>query len=136
MIGALRPSATRAFSQSAVSARDLARVTLIGRLGAAPERRQTKNGKDFLMYKVATRDAMLPAQEGATPPEPTTSWHTIFAYGPGVDRLETLEKGALVHVEAQLTVKNSTTPSGEYKTDYFAKHERLMVIRKPTQPAA
>ncbi|SCZ89617.1 BZ3500_MvSof-1268-A1-R1_Chr9g10489 [Microbotryum saponariae] len=136
MIGALRPSATRAFSQSAVSARDLARVTLIGRLGGAPEKRQTKNGKDFLIYKVATNDPMLPAPEGAAAPAPTTSWHTIFAYGPGVERLETLEKGALVHVEAQLTVKNSTTPSGEYKTDYFAKHERLMVIRKPTQTAA
>lgn len=26
-------------------------------------------------------------------PEPTTSWHTVFAYGTAVDRLATLEKG-------------------------------------------
>lgn len=27
------------------------------------------------------------------PVEPTTSWHSIFAYGQAADRLESLEKG-------------------------------------------
>ena len=108
----------------------MARMTLIGRLGAAPERRQTKNGKDFLIYKVATTDPLPPPREGSgeseascaaaaaaaaaaaplgsnadlgipasptthaeEPVEPTTSWHTVFANGPVIDKLQNLEKG-------------------------------------------
>lgn len=55
----------------------MARMTLIGRLGAAPERRQTKNGKDFLIYKVATTDPLPPPREGSgqfTIPVPRPPW--------------------------------------------------------------
>ncbi|KAM0789181.1 hypothetical protein ACM66B_000028 [Microbotryomycetes sp. NB124-2] len=108
----------------------MARMTLIGRLGSQPERRQTKNGKDFLIYKVATSDPLLPAKEGEKQ-EPTTSWHTIFAHGSVIDKLETLEKGSLVHVEANFTLQNVQSDSGEYKTIVLAKHDRLFVISKP-----
>lgn len=83
------------FSTSPVASRDMARMTLIGRLGGQPEKRTTKNGKDFLLYKVATSDPYLPPKEGEEPTEPTTSWHTIFAYGQSAERLQDLEKGSV-----------------------------------------
>ncbi|KAK4057155.1 ssDNA-binding protein, mitochondrial [Microbotryomycetes sp. JL221] len=134
--------AARSLSTSARVQRDMARMTLIGRLGGQPERRKTKNGKDFLIYKVATNDPMLPPKEGEQPPEPTTSWHTVFAHGTVIDKLETLEKGSLVHVEANFTLQNVQSESGEYKTIVLAKHDRLFVISRPrpktetTEPAA
>lgn len=39
-------------------------MTLIGRLGGVPEKRTTKNGKDFLIYKVATTDPFIAPKEG------------------------------------------------------------------------
>ncbi|KAK4051440.1 ssDNA-binding protein, mitochondrial [Microbotryomycetes sp. JL201] len=151
LASSMRPAAkqaARSLSTSARLERDMARMTLIGRLGAQPERRQTKNGKDFLIYKVATSDPLLPAKEGEKAPEPTTSWHTIFAHGSVIDKLETLEKGqviVLVHrtLVAMLTrdVPNVQSDSGEYKTIVLAKHDRLFVISKPkakaeSEPAA
>lgn len=53
----------QAFSSSA-AASDVSRLTLVGRLGTTPEVRQTKNGKDFLIYKVATRDPYRAPVEG------------------------------------------------------------------------
>lgn len=54
----------QSFSSSPSFSRDMARMTLIGRLGAAPERRQTRNGKDFVIYKVATTDPYIAPKEG------------------------------------------------------------------------
>jgi single-stranded DNA-binding protein len=42
----------------------MARMTLIGRLGAAPEKKLTKSGKEFLLYKVATTDPYVAPKEG------------------------------------------------------------------------
>ncbi|ORY60391.1 putative single-stranded DNA binding protein [Leucosporidium creatinivorum] len=137
MFAALRPAArtagVRAFSSTPATARDMARMTLIGRLGGVPEKRTTKNGKDFLIYKVATTDPFIAPKEGEEPVEPTTSWHSVFAYGQSAERLANLEKGSLVHVEANFTVSNVKLDSGEYKTVIMAKHDRLFVISKPKQ---
>lgn len=42
----------------------MARMTLIGRIGAEPVMRQTKSGKDFLIYKVATSNFKSAPKEG------------------------------------------------------------------------
>jgi single-stranded DNA-binding protein len=39
-------------------------MQLIGRIGAEPVMKQTKNGKDFLIYKVATTDAGIAPKDG------------------------------------------------------------------------
>lgn len=54
----------QAFSTSRPAARDLAKLTLIGRLGAQPEMRQTKNGKNFLVYVVGTENPVARPKEG------------------------------------------------------------------------
>ena len=106
---------------------DLAKITLIGRIAAEPKVRTTKNDREYLTYTVATGDPVrggvstTPSsgsslstpplaleQRGRAdgkkkivvpePPQQTTSFHTIFAYGPAVERLKTLPKGCVVSV--------------------------------------
>lgn len=40
-------------------------MTLVGRIGADPIVKQTKTGKDFLIYKVATSDPYFKPAEGS-----------------------------------------------------------------------
>ncbi|GAA5891657.1 hypothetical protein JCM6882_006158 [Rhodosporidiobolus microsporus] len=127
-------SGVRAFSTSRPAARDLAKMTLIGRVGGV-ETRQTKSGKDFLIYKIATTDKGKPTAEGEEYQKPPTSWHTIFAHGQAVERLQFLENGTLVYVEANFTVKNEKDEaSGAYSSNIIATHERLTVLKKPYRP--
>lgn len=44
------------FSTSAIKRADVAKMTLIGRLGATPEAIKDKQGRDLLVYSVATLD--------------------------------------------------------------------------------
>ncbi|CEQ42278.1 SPOSA6832_04083, partial [Sporobolomyces salmonicolor] len=133
MFAALRPATrigARAFSTTRPAARDLAKMTLIGRIGSI-DVREDKTGKPYLMYKVATTDKGSPPKEGEEYQRPPTSWHTIFARGNAVERLSFLEKGALVYVEASFTVRNEKDEAGNYKTEIFAEHERMTVLQRP-----
>ncbi|GAA6002987.1 hypothetical protein JCM10207_001931 [Rhodosporidiobolus poonsookiae] len=128
-------SGVRAFSTTRPAARDLAKMTLIGRI-AGIEPKTSKNGKDFLVYKVATQDRGRPAAEGEEYQKPPTSWHTVFAHGGAIERLQNVETGSLVYVEANFTVKNEKDEaSGVYSQNIVAVHERLSVLKKPYRPA-
>jgi len=105
-------------------------MTLIGRIGGTPVTGETKNGNKYTQYKVATTDATPPAKEGEQPREPTTSWHTIFAYGKSAERLADLEKGSLVHVDAHFRIVNEKTESGDFTSKIYATHDRLHLIRR------
>ncbi|GAA6004215.1 Rim1p [Rhodotorula paludigena] len=135
MFASLRPAAlsgVRAFSTSRVAARDLAKMTLVGRIGGV-DIREGKNGQQYLTYKVATTDKGRPPKEGEEYVRPPTSWHTIFAHGGAVERLQFLEKGSLVYVEAEFSVRNvKDETTGAYSTQILATHDRLTVLKKPT----
>ncbi|WFD36309.1 lipoyl synthase [Malassezia cuniculi] len=90
MLAAAAPK--RAFSTS--SAAQLARMQLIGRLVASPETRLSRTGKEYLRYTVATSDPLGPPNEDGSPAEPTSSFHSVFAFGEErVNRLRDLPKG-------------------------------------------
>ncbi|GAA5971050.1 hypothetical protein JCM11641_004125 [Rhodosporidiobolus odoratus] len=137
MFAAARSSArssVRAFSTTRPAARDMAKMTLIGRIGAI-EVKQTKAGKDFLLYKIATTDRAKPPAEGEPYVEPPTSWHTIFAHGNAIERLKDIPKGSQVYVEAQFSVKNEKDEaSGVYSQNIVAVHDRINVLKKPYRP--
>ncbi|GAA5873422.1 hypothetical protein JCM3774_000780 [Rhodotorula dairenensis] len=134
MLAALRPAArasARAFSTSRVAQRDIAKMTLVGRLGAI-ETKESKNGRQYLKYVIATTDRRQPPREGEAPEEPTTSWHTVFAHGDSVERLQNVPVGSLVFVEAGFQVRNQRDEeSGNYSTQILATHERMSVISRP-----
>lgn len=54
---------TQAFSTSPVAKRDIAKMTLVGRLGAM-ETKEGKNGRQYLKYAIATTDRRPPPREG------------------------------------------------------------------------
>lgn len=43
----------------------LAKVTLIGRLGATPQVAKDKQGRDILIYSVATNEKVAPKEDGS-----------------------------------------------------------------------
>lgn len=82
-------------------------MNIIGRLVGQPEVRETRSGKEYLRYTVATTDPLGPPNEdGSTclrritypaPAQPTSSFHSIFAFGETtVNRLRDLPKGYVV----------------------------------------
>nr|GAT53830.1 single-stranded DNA-binding protein [Mycena chlorophos] len=128
---AARP-AFRAFSTSA-RANDLAKLTLIGTLGRAPELKMTKNEKEYVSYSVATSTSA-----GLVDGEPTfnTTWHRIHSFMPGANtHLQTLKPGSKVYVEAMYDIRepdasaDPTTPQGQRQI--FLRHDTIKVISQP-----
>ncbi|PWO00271.1 hypothetical protein FA09DRAFT_314866 [Tilletiopsis washingtonensis] len=136
-----RRAAVRALSTSAPRA-DVARMQLLGRLVADPETRQTRAGKDYVRYVVATTDPLgPPGEEGGERPEPTTSYHNIFAFGESaVQRLSTIGKGTQVLVDADFRLARQPSEDGAApaQTNILVQHRSIAVISrpKPAEPAA
>lgn len=103
----------RALSTSAVR-RDLARMQVMGRLVADPEIKETKTGKDYVRYTVATTDPSSGPAEDGERPAPTTSYHRFFVFGErGVDRMRSIKKGYRVLVDADFRIERTPSPDGE-----------------------
>ncbi|KAF9076500.1 hypothetical protein BDP27DRAFT_1313439 [Rhodocollybia butyracea] len=137
MLSALRtaaPRTARAFSTSASRA-DVAKLTLVGRLGREPEVKQTKNNHEYVTYVVATSTYSPPDANGERPP-PKTSWHRVLSFQENSNKyLQTLKKGALVYVEAGYELRepepdaDPTTPSGQRQI--FLRHETIRLLAQP-----
>lgn len=83
--------------------KDINKVILIGRLGADPVQRQTKEGLAVIHFSLATSRKLQ--TEGKAPESPTeeTMWHKIVAWGKlGENCAQYLRKGASVYVEGSL----------------------------------
>ncbi|PWN24286.1 nucleic acid-binding protein [Microstroma glucosiphilum] len=123
---------SRPFS-STPSAADYARMQLLGRLIADPETRATRSGKDYVRYTLATNDPVgPPGEDGERPPE-TTSFHNIFAFGDAaVQRLQKLQKGTLVVVDAEFRVqRNPSEDGGPAGSSYLVQHKSCHVVSRP-----
>jgi len=132
---------SRAFSSSVSRASDLAKLTLIGRLGKDPEVRTTKNDKEYVSYTVATTNypSPPPNADGSRPPSSTT-WHHILSFNPNSNNyLRTLPKGAHVYVEANYELREADLAaepqSPQAQRQIFLRHENIRVLKYPT-PAA
>ncbi|KAF5369756.1 hypothetical protein D9758_001338 [Tetrapyrgos nigripes] len=138
--GAFNRAASRTFSTSSRRASDLAKLTLIGRLGRDPEVKFTKNNSEFVTYTVATTDYPPPPPDanGERPPA-RTSWHRVLSFNEGANKfLVSLKKGSRVYVEAGYELRepepdaDPTTPMGQRQI--FLKHEHIRVLNTPKTP--
>ncbi|GJJ07399.1 hypothetical protein Clacol_001601 [Clathrus columnatus] len=87
---------------------DMAKLTLIGRLGKDPAVKTTANDKEYVVYTVATRNPAPPPREDGTRREPTTSWHSVLCFNPNANNyLKTLKKGTQVYVEASYELQEA-----------------------------
>ncbi|KAL1732737.1 hypothetical protein FB107DRAFT_258262 [Schizophyllum commune] len=142
MFAALRSASSsrmpaRAFSTSASRAADLAKLTLIGRLGKDPEVKTTKTDKEYVTYVVATRAFPPPPPDasGERPPAAAT-FHRVFSFNPSYNKyLATLKKGTHVYVECNFELRepdrnaDPTTPEGQRQI--FLRHEQIRVLGYP-----
>lgn len=124
-------NANEAFSTSHVA--PLSRMQLIGRMVAQPEVRESRNGKEYLRYVVATNDPLGPPNEDGSPAQPTSSFHSIFVFGENnVNRVRNLPKGyvmskltsALVFVEADFQIERELIEGTDNFRDNFFVHHR------------
>ncbi|KAK7695565.1 hypothetical protein QCA50_000201 [Cerrena zonata] len=126
---ARRAAASRATCSGIARASDLAKLTLIGRLGKDPEVRRTKSDKEYVSYTVATTNyPPPPPNPDGTRPEPKVSWHTVLSFNATSNNyLRTLLKGSQVYVEANYELRepdptaDPDTPQGQRQI--FLRHE-------------
>ncbi|KAI5451769.1 ssDNA-binding protein, mitochondrial [Naganishia albida] len=128
----------RAFS-STPSARDLARVNLIGRLTRDAEVRKAKNDQDYVTYNVAVNQGYsAPDENGQRHPNPS-NFYQIWAFREAsIPGLSTLTKGTQVFVEADIAFKPQQLEDGTRgEPRPFFTHRSLHVISrpKPVEPA-
>ena len=76
------------------------RVTLIGNLGADPERSNTQSGQAYTKLRLATNENY---QDRNGNWQSSTEWHTVKIWGASADRAaQQLRKGSLVYIEGSL----------------------------------
>ncbi|KLT45643.1 nucleic acid-binding protein [Cutaneotrichosporon oleaginosum] len=132
MLAPLRAVASKPF-RNARAYHDLARVTLIGRLGADPILRETSSGKPYYTYSVATTVGPRTTDEAGNRVEPPTSWHTIFAFSEASHKLlPFVTKGSTVYVEAELEMRSGGNASdGTPLPDRpLLRHQKMNVINR------
>ena len=83
--------------------KSLNKVVLIGRLGAKPEGRYTKEGKSVSSFSLATNESWK-NKEGSLVEH--TEWHSLVAWGRLAEfGIEYLYKGQLISVEGSLRTR-------------------------------
>ena len=89
------------------------KVQLIGHLGAAPEVKNTENGKKYARFSMATNESY----RNSTGEKVTeTTWHNLVAWGKVAEIAEKyLEKGKEVAIEGKLISRSYTDKEGNKK---------------------
>lgn len=90
--------------------KDINKVILVGRLGADPIQRETKNGLPVVSFSVAT------SRKGREEGETLTQWHKIVAWGKQAEICGTyLKKGHSVYVEGSMRSRKYEGKDGTIK---------------------
>jgi single-strand DNA-binding protein len=107
------------------------RVQLIGHLGAAPEVKNTTNGKKLARFSIATNETYRNTK-GEKVQE--TTWHSLVSWGKIAGIVEKyLNKGSEVAIEGKLISRSYTDKEGtkKYITEVEV-NELLMLGSKAT----
>ncbi|KAI1644519.1 nucleic acid-binding protein [Daldinia loculata] len=122
---AAAPGLARAFSASA--RRDVARMTLVGNLGATPEVKATSTGRELVEYAVASSHGQKENRQ--------TSWFKVAAFieeGPRRDFLTSLPKGSTVYVEGDAIMNNFTDAEGKSRNVLRIYQRHIEVLKRPS----
>ncbi|KAG7532023.1 hypothetical protein FFLO_03898 [Filobasidium floriforme] len=133
-VSQIAKTSVRGISTSSIRS-DVARVTLVGRLGADPViRTSEKTGTQYCVYPIATSTGPLgPADEQGNRADPPTSWHSVWSFQEFANKkLLTLGKGSTVYVEADLTMKEQPAEEGQKRgtATPFLLHRTIQVINR------
>jgi len=116
---------TRTFSTSRPS--QLARMTLVGRLGTDPEVQQSANGTSFVKYAVGTSYGPKENRQ--------TSWFRVANFSaegsPQRDYVMGLGKGTLVYLEGDATMRTYDGADGKKQSSLSLVQTRIEVLKRP-----
>ncbi|KAI0114864.1 nucleic acid-binding protein [Daldinia grandis] len=122
---AAAPGLARAFSASAC--RDIAKITLVGNLGASPEIKATSTGREMVEYAIASNHGSKENRQ--------TSWFKVACFmeeGPRRDFLTGLPKGSTVYVEGEATMNSYTDGEGKVRSALRIYQKNIEVLKRPT----
>lgn len=100
----------------------LNKVTLIGNLGADPERRMTQNGQVIANLRIATSEVWQDRETRER--RERTEWHRVVYFGPRAETiLKYTRKGSKLYVEGQLQTRKWQDQSGQdrYTTEIIGR---------------
>jgi len=100
----------------------LNKVTLIGNLGADPERRMTQNGRVIANLRIATTESWIDRETRDR--RNRTEWHRVVFFGPVAETiLKYTRKGSKLYVEGQLQTRKWQDQSGQdrYTTEIIGR---------------
>ncbi|OJD28900.1 ssdna binding protein [Diplodia corticola] len=117
----------RAFSSTPRS--PLAKMTIIGRLGAEPELRTASTGREYIRYVLGTSTGPRDRNE--------TSWFRVSCFddGPRKDYVLNLPKGTLMHLEADAKMDTFETNEGVKTTRLNLVQRNIEILSKPQRPS-
>lgn len=120
--------------------KDINKVILVGRLGANPIQRHTKQGTPVVHFSVATsRRFLKEGPNSSLEPTPTeeTQWHRVVAWGKqGEVCAQYLKKGSQVYVEGFLRSHQYEDKSGTNKTSFEIHTENVSFLGNPRTSTA
>ena len=91
------------------------KVIVVGNLGAAPEIRQTKDGRPIANLSVATGESWKDKNTGER--REKTEWHRVVIFNEGLANIaeQYLRKGSKVYLEGQLQTRKWQDQNGQDK---------------------
>jgi single-strand DNA-binding protein len=101
------------------------KVSLIGRLGAAPEVTTFEKGSTLARFTLATNERY---KDKAGKWQDNTQWHTINAWGPQAERAKTLEKGMEILLEGKLVHQSYESKTGDKKFSTIIEANAFLII--------
>lgn len=114
---------------------DVNRVILLGRLGADPIVRETKNGTPVVHFPMATSKRSKQSDSDSEWKE-DTQWHRVVSWGKqGLSCAQYLRKGQVVFVEGTLQTKRFEAKDGTEKMLVEVQADRVSFVSPSTTTA-
>lgn len=123
--------------------KDVNRVTLLGRLGADPIRRETHAGRAVVQFPVATsrryrvNDGAADAESSDEAPKTTewqeeTQWHRVVVWGKQAEACaQYLKKGQPIYIEGSLRSRKFEDQEGIERYSFEVHAETFSFISAP-----
>ncbi|KAI9818439.1 MAG: ssDNA-binding protein, mitochondrial [Pycnora praestabilis] len=105
---------------------NLAKMTIVGRLAAEPELTATSTGQEMVRYAVGTSYGPKDNKQ--------TSWFRVASFeneGPRRDYLMGLQKGTLVYLEGDASMRTFDDSEGKQRSALSIVQRTIEVLKRP-----
>jgi len=107
------------------------KVSLIGRVGNRPEKKEVGKGYTLTRISIATNESSKDNATGEW--KKLTTWHSVYAWGKTAERMcMQLDKGSEVAIEGKLVVKTYESKDGIKRTTVEVEVSDFIAMGKKT----